>query len=244
MPLGSHFVNRGVCSLWWSCCLLAHDAITFLSCHALGIVCSGYIGLRFPSKFLQRWWNQLQYLGCIGWLALKADALPNICTDSACQCFVAGLQLGALTCHWVFPKVQQKGSWTERVHRWWSSSGIEWLTTRPNSCKMVSKRLPPTATAARWHQIELLKLAARDGCWGWLLLKGCWGWLLLDGCSSKGSSWGFSFCLLCSSCSVALPHVASPRVDTLSHSLSLPLSVVVKRNCDTVLDVPLQWCVH
>ena len=30
--------------------------------------------------------------------------------------------------------------------------------------------------------------------------------------------WGFSFCLLCSSCSVALPHVASPRVDTFPYT--------------------------
>ena len=30
-------MNQGVCTLWWSCCLLAHDAISFLSYHALGI---------------------------------------------------------------------------------------------------------------------------------------------------------------------------------------------------------------
>ena len=123
-------------------------------------VYSGYSGVRVPSKFLQRWWNQLQYLGCIGWLALKAVALPHICPYSASQCLLAGLQLGDLTCHWVSQQAQQKGSLKECVHRWWFSSDMEWLTTRPNSSKMVSKRWPPTTTAARWHKIELLKMAA------------------------------------------------------------------------------------
>ena len=120
--------------------------------------------------------------------------------------------LGDPTCH-----AQQKGSSKECVHRWWFSSDMEWLTTRPNSSKMVSKRWPPTTTAARWYQIELLKMAAEDGCPFSAAEDGCsfkaalqkapplWFFLFLH-----ITVWRFSFCLLCSSCCVALPHVASP----------------------------------
>ena len=86
------------------------------------------------------------------------------------------------------PQAQQKGSSKECVHRFIDDDFLVIWNDWPNSSKMVSKRWPPTWTAARWHQIELLKMAPRDGCWGWLLFKGCWGWLLFQGCSSKGSS--------------------------------------------------------
>ena len=101
-------------------------------------VYSGYSGVRVPSKFLQRWWNQLQYLGCIGWLALKAVALPHICLYSACECF-AGLQLGDLTCHWVSPFLRSKRVLQKNVF-------ID------DDFLVIWNGWPPDLTAARWYQ--------------------------------------------------------------------------------------------